>query len=289
MVIFMPDCDILMERELTMKPNIFKYMDYRQYLIDFYFYGKAEFSYFSYQYIAQKVLIDTSNLAKVFQKKRHLPKKSVRGFKVAFQLDDREFEYFEVLVEIAKVKKEDIRQKLFNKLLHIQESQPRFMGMNEYHFYSQWYHTAIYGLLDCFKFSGNYKELAEMLSPAISVREAKESISLLLKLGLIKKNSARRYIPTEKVISTGDQWKSLAIKNFQKKTMELGIRALDKISKEKRDITTLTFSVTADELAKLKELNLEYRKKVISLISRADNGDIVYQLNTQLFPMSIKS
>lgn len=286
MVIFAAYLCIFIIMSTSKKPNVFKYMDYRQYLVDHYNFSKDRSSHFSYQYIAQKVGVDTSNLAKVYQKQRHLPQKSIEQFQSVLALNEREFDYFKVLVGLAKSKNEIKAQELFNKLLHLQESQPRLIDVNEYHFYSQWYYTAIYGLLDCVSFRGNYKDLAEMLTPVISVRQAKEAISLLLKLGLICIKENGEYRPTEKVLSTGEEWKSLAVKNFQKQTIELAQRALDKISKESRDITTLTFSASSEDLKKLRKLNLEYRKKVISLISQADNGSTVYQMNMQLFPMS---
>lgn len=269
-----------------MRPALFSYFEYRSYLRDFYEAIRQESPHFSYQYMAQKAEMDASNLAKIIQRKRHLPSKAIAHFREILSLNEEEFHYFETMVAMGKSRKEEQKQQLFNELIHLQSNQPRHMAINDYHFYNNWYTTAIYGLLDCYAFYGNYRELSEQLQPAISVKQAKESIALLKDLKLIAANEDGRYLPTESILSTGEEWRSYAVKNFQNQTIDLAKKALNTMESSERHIATLTFSASDEDMKEVYELSREYRKKVISLISKSDKGSRVYQMNMQLFPMS---
>ena len=103
-------------RFILMPLDIFTYIDYRKYLADFYADAKQKHAFFSYQYMAQKTMMDTSNLAKVLLGKRHLPKKSIAAFKEVCKLDDREFDYFCCMIRWAKARNEKQARELFERL-----------------------------------------------------------------------------------------------------------------------------------------------------------------------------
>lgn len=269
--------------------DIFTYIDYRRYLADFYAECKKSSPFFSYQYMALKTSLDTSNLAKVLLGKRHLPEKSLHCFKALCKMDDQEFEYFVCMIRWAKARKEKQAQQLFERLIQLQGSQPHVLDSLQFEYYRHWYHAAIYALLDILPFKGNFRRLAALLQPKISVQEVKDSVALLLKLGLVEINEGNRYIPVRKSLSTGERWQSYAVHQFQKETAELALRSLDEHDKKERDISTLTFSASAADLAVLKKLTREYRRSVMELIGSSTGADRIYQLNCQLFPLSMRT
>ncbi len=56
-------------------------------------------------------------------------------------------------------------------------------------FYNKWYHMPIWSLLSIYPFEGkNYNHLGSMVVPHLSAREARDSVLLLERLGLIKRN-----------------------------------------------------------------------------------------------------
>ena len=271
-----------------MMPVVFEYIDYRKYLADFYSMVKQHQSFFSYQYMALKVKMDCSNLAKVLMGKRHLPLKSIPYFKELCKFNEPEFEYFTTMIEWAKARSDAKARELFNRLTGIQGARPRVLDTMQYEYYRRWYHTAIYSLLDIIDFNGNYRYLVSLLDPPVTLEEAKESVALLVKLGLVVIDQNGRYTPAQKMLSTGEKWKSYAIHQFQKETMELALRSLEQHNKEDRDISTLTFSASKAELEAIKKITSNYRRAIIELISTGSNGERVYQFNLQIFPLTLK-
>jgi uncharacterized protein (TIGR02147 family) len=270
-----------------MSLDIFTYIDYRKYLADFYSDEKHKHAFFSYQYMAQKTAMDTSNLAKVLLGKRHLPRKSIAGFKELCKLSDREFDYFCCMIRWAKARNEKQARDLFDRLIGLQGSQPHILDSLQFEYYRHWYHAAVYALLDITEFKGNFRTLASLLAPPITLEEARGSIELLTKLGLVTIDAQGRYLPVQKALSTGERWQSYAVHQFQKEAFALALRSLDEHRKEERDMSTLTFSASRADLASISRLTQEYRRSIMDLIGNSSGATRVYQLNCQIFPLSL--
>lgn len=96
--------------------NIFNYLDYRDYLRDFYTEKKKDKPFFSYRYISSHVGIDSSYLVKVLQGNRHISSSKIPNFVKLLKLDDNERDFFELLVCFCKAKTEREKQVYHHKL-----------------------------------------------------------------------------------------------------------------------------------------------------------------------------
>jgi uncharacterized protein (TIGR02147 family) len=268
------------------KPQIFAYLDYRAFLADFYEYSKSSTVFFSYQYMAQKLGMDTSNLAKVLLGKRHLPPSALEKCDRLCAFSETESEYFDLLAQWAKARNDQKGREIFERLLLLQGSRPKILEALGYAFYAHWYYTAIYALLDCMEFTGNFKDLAARLTPQIPISDIREAVQTLVELGLVTISSTGRYTVSDKRLTTGEKWKSYAVESFQKETLALALAALKNVRKSERDISTLTFSASAEDIESVRLLTKEYRRAVMDLIAKSGSGERVYQLNMQLFPLS---
>jgi uncharacterized protein (TIGR02147 family) len=268
--------------------DIFNYTDYCAYLRDYYEEKRKKQPFFSYRYFGQKIGIDAGNLVKIMQGKRHLSAPAVKKILSFINFPSREAKYFETLVQFKKAKKEQDNKLLFEKLMAIQRIDPYRLEPKQYEFYREWYHTVILALFHFIEFKGNFKELATLTQPPISVKQAEESVDLLLKLNLVRREADGRFIPTSNVISTGENWKSLAIRQFQLQSIKLALEAFERFPKEERDISTVTFAVAQDDMDEIKRVTSEYRRTVLQIASANEKADRVYQINIQLFPLSMQ-
>lgn len=266
--------------------SVFEYLDYRAYLKDFYEEKKNAQAFFSYRLFGNKVGVDPSYLAKVFLKARHISDESIGSFAAFCGLKDKEAEYFEAMVHFIKAKSHKHSKLHFEKMLSIKSVGAQKLVADQYEYYRNWYHSAVRSVLEYHAFTGDYKALAAALSPAITQKEAKESIALLLKLGLIKPDAEGRYRLTETAITSGAQWQSLAIEAFQEETIRLSQESLQRHPKAHRDVSTVTLNVNAQDYAELRERIKEFRGALINYVQGATDPDRTYQLNIQLFPLS---
>ncbi|MGA2507346.1 MAG: TIGR02147 family protein [Chitinispirillaceae bacterium] len=266
--------------------SVFEYLDYRDFLKDFYEEKKNERTFFSYRLFGTKVGMDASYLAKVLIKHRHVSNNSIGKIALFCGLNEREEEYFEALVHFVKAKSHKESKVLFERLLSLKSVSAKTLVEHQYVFYQKWYNSAIRSILEFYEFRGNYRALAEQLSPKISVKEAKESIGLLEKLQLIKRDETGRYRMTDSAITTGPQWHSLAIQAFQEETIRLSLESLSRHPKKHRDVSTITMNINGQNFQEIRERIKDFRSTVINYANEQSSPDRVVQLNIQMFPLS---
>ncbi len=271
----------------TLQPQLLDYLDYRRYLSEFFDWKKKRSSYFSFRYLAAKTCVDSSNIAKVFVGKRHIPENSVSEWAKLYGLNATEEEYLTWAVRFSKARSDASAQVAFEKMMELQGPKPKILDAHQYKYFKQWYHSALFALLDVINFDGkNYRALAGALRPAITVVQAKESVALLEKLTLIFRDNTGTYQHGEKLVTTGEKWRSLAITQFQKQYIALAQKALSDIPKEERDISSLTLTASQKDIEIIKEMARNFRSEVIKLVQNSENEDTVFQLNLQIFPLS---
>ena len=154
-------------------------------------------------------------------------------------------------------------------------------------FFTEWFHSAIYELSFTGSFSDDPKALAATLTPRIRPEQARKSLDLLERLGLLIRDAdSGQYKPTHSRISTGDEIASLAITRYHQKMIELGKESLTAIHAQARDISSVSIAIPSSLLPEVKKEISLFRKKLLNMAEQAKNADVVYQTNIQLFPLS---
>jgi uncharacterized protein (TIGR02147 family) len=68
--------------------------------------------------------------------------------------------------------------------------------------------------------------------------------------------------------------------------MELAKRALDRVPRQERELSTLTMGISEETYAKVKDEIRKCRGRVQELARRQQKAERVYQANFQVFPLS---
>jgi uncharacterized protein (TIGR02147 family) len=268
--------------------NIFEYLDYRQFLKDCYEEEKKEKPFFSYRYISAKVGLNPGYIVKLFQGKIQLGVKNISAFADLFNLQEKKREYFVELVLFGRAKNQTEIELRFERLHSIKGLKFRTVADDIVAFYSKWYNMVIRSILSIYPFDGkDYRKLASMLSPPISAGEARDSIQLLEKLELVRKDSEGFFRPTEEFISTGEKWTSALIREYQKKNIELAADSLLRHPKKMRDISTVTMTFSKNDMEALRERVRQFRQELLMMSRDVLDEDSVVQLNIQIFPVAL--
>ena len=268
-------------------PKIEEFLDYREYLHAFYKERKERKGYFSYRLLGRLVGMDASLLAKVLQKERHIADESIPAFVSALKLNAREGEYFENLVHFGKARSDAQAKVYFERMMKLQRVPSRRLEGRHFAYFSSWRHAAIRALLEFYEFRGDYKTLAAQLNPPVTPKEARESVKLLKELDLVKDDGTGRLVPSDKAITTGERWASVAVASFQKETIALAGEALERHPRENRDVSTITMSVSREDIAEIKERIAEFRSSIVKFVNESANPEVVCHLNLQLIPLSV--
>jgi uncharacterized protein (TIGR02147 family) len=268
--------------------NVFEYLEYRQLLKDLYEQQKQIQPAFSYRYIGQKVGFSSAGFfTNILKGKRNISRNIIFKFAELFKFNKKETEYFEMLVLYDQSDQHNQKKYYFEKVLAMRKSKVHELYAEQYEYFDKWYNVAVRELLNYFPFRGDYIQLAKMVTPQITPAEAKKSVELLLKLGLIQENEDHTFRVTDKTVTSYPHVPFVAIHNFQLATMDLAKDAIDRFPKDKRSISTLTLSLSPESYKEIEEKLAIFRRDVLDLVKNDRNRiDRVYQFNFQIYPLS---
>ncbi len=268
--------------------NIFEYTDYRLYLKAAYAERRKENAKFSYRYIAAKVgFASPGFFSNVLAGDRDISLKLVIKFSELFNLKRKEKEYFEILVLFNKANSGGEKKEYLDRLMAMRGSQIKKVEAHQWEYFEKWHNTAVRELIALRPFRGDFKALAAMIQPPISVPEARKSIELLLNLGLIRKGPDGVFERTDALLTAGDEISRTLIDSFQVQSMDLAKQALEKLPTGSRNFSTLTLSVSSATYAAMIEELRNFRKRLMELARNSDDVDRVYQMNFHVFPVTV--
>lgn len=270
--------------------NIYTYTDYRKYLKDYFEYKKKECSYFSHRYLCNKLGLKSSNfILLVIKGMRNLSDDICTKLIDVFQLKEKEAEYFKHLVLFSHAKNNFEKNNYWKKMISLRPKRKNgYIDEAKFRCYDQWYNLAILELIPLMGNDIDYQKLAKLISPAITAKEAKASVNLLLELDMIKLTENNSYEKNESTIETDTKVNSLAIYNYHKKMSSLATESLSNIKREERNFSSCTLDVSEDGYKMIINMVNEFREKLMDVCATDDKIDRIYQLNFQLFPITNK-
>ncbi len=265
---------------------IFNYMDYREYLRDHYQFNKGNHRFFSLRYIARKTGIDASYYIKIVNKKKHIADRAIPVLIEFLKFDKLEALYFQTLVHFNKARQNDQELLYFEKLVSLRKPSAKTIAQDRYGYFSSWWNIALREELGIISFTDDFNDLAGRLQPDVTVSQARRSISLLEKFGMIQKNKNGVYKPADQFIINDGSSSPAEVRSFQKETLNLALIALDRLPKQDRDISTLTVSTTRACFETICERLAALRNEIMELVKKEEKAEEVFQINFQVFPLT---
>jgi uncharacterized protein (TIGR02147 family) len=267
--------------------DIFNYLKYRDYLSDFYREKKAANPSFSYHALSQKAGFKSrSFIPHVIEGTKNLSEKSAAALSGAMDLTERQAEFFELLVRFDQAPSHRLKDSYFLQLAEkCTNQQTRLLLSSSHAFFSHWYHATIRELVTILDFKDDYAALARMLKPRITVRQARQSVNLLVRLGLITQKDGR-WVHTDKNMTTGDAVQSLAVENFHLQNLRLAGESIDNCPSQERDISCMVIGLSQPGYERIKTEVRSFRNKLVAIINEDEPADRVYHFNMQLYPTS---
>ena len=265
-------------------------MDYRAFLNDMFQFRKQKDSYFSYRYFSNKAGFSSPNFIKlVIDGKRNLTNESIAKVAKGFGFSKQERESFEALVFMNQAKDHEEKNYYLKKVMSIKGyNNVRKLEKKSYEYFSKWYNLAIREII---MFGGrNYtpEQIAEILNPKITAREAEKALNLLVELGLIRKDKDGLWEQSDPALTTGPEVQSLSIANLHREMLRLATESIERYPANERDITALTLRVNGAGMEELKRRIAEFRKELLESALVEEDTDQVIQVNIQAFPLTYK-
>jgi uncharacterized protein (TIGR02147 family) len=268
-------------------PSIYNYLNYREYLCDYFAEQKQFQKQLTHRVILKKMgITSTGFLSNVISGKKNLNGEMSKKLGKIINLALRERRYLNNMVAYTQAKSVEEKKKYLDRLLVLRKADLAYMNDGQFSIFSQWYYVYIRDMLCFFDFKDDYQALSARLDPAITPEKAEEAIRELERLGFIEKDNDGFYRPRDRLVTTGDEADSVQLASFQLATMDMAKRSLEKHPAEKRDISFVSMTLSPDTFIKVKSEVQAFRKKLLLMAKNEQKPDRIYQCNIQLFPVT---
>ena len=267
--------------------DIYHYQDYRHYLKDYYRAEKQRSRAFSFRYFARRAQLPSFNYLKlVMEGKRGLSADYLKRFTKGLKLDLRQAKYFEAMVGMNQAKDAAVKADYLSRMLETcHRITARQISSDQQSVYHQWYHWVIREMAWLPDFKPDPQWIARRLDKSITSAQAKESLALLKKLGLIQKEKGR-WMPSDRAVKTSDERVDLFIKKIHVAFIRKALEALLNVSLEEREFGGLTIALPKDKVSLVKEKIKAFRSELNEILSSAEGPQEIYQFNMQFYPLT---
>jgi uncharacterized protein (TIGR02147 family) len=219
--------------------NVFSYEDYRTYFRDVYEDRKRRG--LSHRGLARRAgLSSPSFLKAVMDGQKNLAPATAKRVATAIGLTGDAAEYFRLLVGHNQTVDASERRTIhvsLGRLRRYQDVQPLADARDSYH--RHWYVPAIRELSQSDRFRSDPGWIARMLMPRISVREAKQALTTLERLGLLRRTESGGLRATHPQLATELEPNSDQIADFHRAMITRAAQALSDVPRSERDISSI--------------------------------------------------
>lgn len=266
--------------------SVFNYTDYRRFLSDYLADRQAVGKKESFRELCPNMGIKSAgHLSLILNGKVDISAKLAEKIATFCQLSTPQMEYFLHLMAFNQAQTQESKRAAFEKIIDFPQSCIHRVEARHYRYYDKWYHCAVRALLEFVPVKDTFAELAILLEPAIREYEARASVKLLLKLGMIAPDAKGFLRPTNQSIDTGSQAASVGINGFALAMLDKARESMDRFAPNERSLSWLTVGVDKEGYEEILNEARAFRGKVAEIAKRR-SANRVYQINIQAFPLS---
>ncbi len=270
-------------------PDVFRYLDYRLYLRDWFDAKKAANPRFSHRLFARLAgQSSPSLLIQVIAGKRNLTPATVEAFVGALSLTGDGASFFTRLVALDQARSEEERNEAWSRI----SASRRFRAAREiegvgFDYLSKWYYPAIRELAWRADFEADPEWIARRLRPRITPSQARKALERLRAMGMLEDADGRTR-PADGSVVTPHEVTSLAVRNYHRGMLGLARDSIERFPGTERHLSAVTVCIPRSLVPRLKQELDAFQERLLDLCdAEVDRAEQVHQLHLCLFPLSI--
>ncbi|MDG0815131.1 TIGR02147 family protein [Bdellovibrio svalbardensis] len=279
-------------------PVLSDYMNYRQFLADFYKFkrqaSKGALRAYNYAVFSAAANIKSPNYLKmIIEGKRNLSDDMIGKFGKALGFNKENTEEFRLLVQFTQATDPADRNMFLKKLSEHRVGVKLKSGeidRKSFEKVPNWVAWIIYAMVDQDGVSFDTASLKKLLRGKASEDEIETSLNTLVASGDLRRDEVTGELKKARSLTESPEDIPVAlVRKLQSQLMYLGLESLYQDQPTDREFGTLTMSLTKTEFEEIKFKLRQMRKSINkdnSIARMKTKGERVYQLNIQLFPVT---
>jgi len=252
-----------------MNPSVYDFSDYRAFLAAWYEAEKARRGKFSKAEVSRLLgLPNTRNYFSAVLGGKELSDTFLERIVALLALPRDDARFFRALVRFEQCQVPEERDALLEQLVALNRSPRKVLEPQRMEYFRHWWHGAIRALLDTADYGDEPERIAKALVPSITPGQARESLDLLARLGLIARRGKGPWKPTDQAVSTPDGLRDELVLGLQMEQLELVRKSLLARKAPRRLVATNIVSVSQDGFRHLLERMEKARSEVRSIVHK---------------------
>ncbi len=266
-------------------PEVFEYLNARDFIKDILAWAKAHKPEFTHRLLLEKMEVSSTGfIANVISGKSNLNARQIVALGDIFKLNPAESRYFQSLVEYTQARSIDDKGDALDSLRLQIRGRNKKLDPRQYSLFSKWLYPMVFDLVAIIPVGENHKEVAALFDGTVKAEDVRKALQILEELALIRKTPAGKYEQVAATLKTGDEIQSVDVFKYQQTALKKAIEALDKIPVEERTISVTTLPLSVEGLQRVKQAAQQFRDKVLKISEEDRDYDRVFQFNLNLFP-----
>ncbi len=266
------------------RPSIFAYPNFGEFFAAQIEHQRQKNPAFSCRALARRLGRSPSLLTMIARGERMPQTDLVQELAGPMGLSDPEREYAETLVNFQRAKSVPARQRFASKLRQLKPANDDLLlTLDQFEMIANWYHLTVLELTQLPGFVEDLGQISRYLGLTVTPDMVRESIELLLRLGLAARDEKGRLYKVKNVVHTPRNIPSAAIRTFHRQMMMRAHQAVERQSVKERYLTASTLTVPASKLPEVMAKIAAFREQMLADLREAKDANEIYQLNIQFF------
>lgn len=270
-------------------PSIYRYTEPHTFLKDAWAAKKAKNPAFSMRSWSKKLGFgNNSPLSLMLSGKRPIPKKYIRAFAEELELDGRESQYLDALVDFGNARDPKERQYYLERLQAISPEAPmQILELEHFKCLGDPIHTCILEMIDLGGFQSDPTWIKRQLKFPATLERVESALDRLVALGLVRQTDDGRLEKCQRHLSTRRDVVDKGVQEYHQSVSELAAAMVQVQGLGVREFNAYAMNIHKDQLPLAKQLMREFIDRFIREVeAKPGDGQATYQLNVQFFGLA---
>ncbi len=268
------------------KPDIFEFMDYRQYLLARLEYLQTLDRKYSQRWVAKRAGIKSPQLLTMIIKgQRQLNRDLAVPLAAALKMDEREAGYFRLIVDLALTESDSSRQELLKKInALVKEDMFTSITPDGAVIFREWFYPAIREIVMLKDFRADPTWISERLQ--IEPKQAEDALKELLERGFLRDEDGSLTRTEPSVRTSKNKLYPMYLGAYHLKILNEAFRGV-RHDRDKRHFEALTVSIPKALMPRIKQEIQKFFREIDTMCESEESREEVVQLHMSMFPLTI--
>ncbi len=268
------------------KPNIFRYHDYMEFLKDWLEYLKKAHVGFSLRKLAGEAEIAIGYLPMALSRKRPLTEKALKKLIPKLKLNSKEKTFLLLLRTIGESENQSERVQALTKIQKFKMYRENNLGEVEVHRYlTKWFYVCIREMSMIEGFSADPHWIRSRLRGQLTILEIETALKFLVEKGFMKEENGQLKA-VERNLDCREGAFKLSLGKFHTDMLEFAQKSIVEVPRAQRSLLCHTAAIREQDFPEITKILEEALKKIEQFCLSAVGPNSIYHVEFAAFPMT---